>query len=59
VLEEKRVQEDVEHKERGRNGGGGESDLGFRIGSILIMKAMEGACNDPPNCTWIFRPTKG
>jgi hypothetical protein len=51
VLEEKRVQEDVEHKERGRNGGGGESDLGFRIGSILTMKAMEGACNDPPNCT--------
>jgi hypothetical protein len=35
--QEERVQEGEVCNERGRNGGGGESDLGFKIGFLFIM----------------------
>jgi hypothetical protein len=54
-----RAQESEVRKERGRNGGGGESDLGFGIGTLFITEAAVGARNSPLNRAKIFGPEEG
>jgi hypothetical protein len=43
-------------KEGRRNGGDGESDLGFGISTLFIMEAAEGAHNGPRSRARIFGP---
>jgi hypothetical protein len=53
---EERAQEGEVCKEGRRNGGDGESDLGFGISTLFIMEAAEGTHNGSRSRARIFGP---